>query len=30
VSRASIDDLAKVDGVNAALAQRIFDVFRKA
>ncbi|MBA4013304.1 MAG: excinuclease ABC subunit C [Phenylobacterium sp.] len=29
VSRASIDDLAKVDGVSEALAQRIFDFFRK-
>jgi excinuclease ABC subunit C len=30
VSRASVEDLAKVDGVNQALAQRIFDFFRKA
>ncbi|MCI3131602.1 excinuclease ABC subunit UvrC [Phenylobacterium aquaticum] len=30
VSRASVDDLAKVEGVNLALAQRIFDFFRKA
>jgi excinuclease ABC subunit C len=30
VSRASVDDLAKVDGVNAPLAQRIYDFFRKA
>jgi excinuclease ABC subunit C len=30
VSRASIDDLAKVEGVSAPLAQRIFDYFRKA
>jgi excinuclease ABC subunit C len=30
VSRASADDLAKVDGVSAALAQRIFDHFRKS
>ncbi|MFI4934374.1 MAG: excinuclease ABC subunit UvrC [Caulobacterales bacterium] len=29
VSRASADDLAKVDGVSEALAQRIFDFFRK-
>ncbi len=29
VSRASVDDLAKVDGVSEALAQRIFDFFRK-
>jgi excinuclease ABC subunit C len=29
VSRASAEDLAKVDGVSAALAQRIFDYFRK-
>jgi excinuclease ABC subunit C len=30
VSRASVDDLAKVEGVNQALAQRIHDFFRKA
>jgi excinuclease ABC subunit C len=30
VSRASIDDLAKVEGVSAALAQRVFDYFRKS
>ena len=29
VSRASAEDLAKVDGVSQALAQRIFDAFRK-
>jgi excinuclease ABC subunit C len=29
VSRASVDDLAKVDGVSAPLAQRIHDHFRK-
>jgi excinuclease ABC subunit C len=29
VSRASVDDLAKVEGVNAALAQRVYDFFRK-
>jgi excinuclease ABC subunit C len=29
VSRASADDLAKVEGVSAPLAQRIFDHFRK-
>jgi len=29
VSRASVDDLAKVEGVNQPLAQRIFDFFRK-
>jgi excinuclease ABC subunit C len=29
VSRASVDDLAKVEGVSAPLAQRIFDAFRK-
>ena len=30
VSRASVDDLAKVDGVNQAMAQRIHDFFRKS
>jgi excinuclease ABC subunit C len=30
VSRASADDLAKVDGVSEPLAQRIYDFFRKA
>jgi excinuclease ABC subunit C len=30
VSRASIDDLAKVEGVSLPLAQRIFDFFRKS
>jgi excinuclease ABC subunit C len=30
VSRASVDDLAKVEGVSEPLAQRIFDFFRKA
>jgi excinuclease ABC subunit C len=30
VSRASVDDLAKVDGVSAPLAQRVFDFFHKA
>src|SRR5665213_3396141 len=30
VSRASVDDLAKVAGVSAPLAQRIFDYFRKS
>lgn len=30
VSRASAEDLAKVEGVNQALAQRIFDFFRKS
>ena len=30
VSKASVDDLAKVDGVSAPLAQRIHDHFRKA
>ncbi len=29
VSRASIDDLTKVEGVNAAVARRIFDHFRQ-
>ncbi|MDZ4371246.1 MAG: excinuclease ABC subunit UvrC [Phenylobacterium sp.] len=29
VSRASVDDLAKVDGVSEALAQRVHDHFRK-
>jgi excinuclease ABC subunit C len=29
VSRASVDDLAKVEGVSAPLAQRVFDYFRK-
>jgi excinuclease ABC subunit C len=29
VSRASVDDLAKVEGVSAALARRVFDHFRK-
>jgi excinuclease ABC subunit C len=29
VSRASMDDLTKVEGVSAALAQRVFDYFRK-
>ncbi|MDP3746231.1 MAG: excinuclease ABC subunit UvrC [Phenylobacterium sp.] len=29
VSRASVDDLAKVEGVSEPLAQRIFDYFRK-
>ncbi|MBX3481490.1 MAG: excinuclease ABC subunit C, partial [Caulobacter sp.] len=29
VSRASVEDLAKVEGVSAALAQRVFDFFRK-
>ncbi len=30
VSRASADDIAKVEGVSAALAQRIHDAFRKS
>jgi excinuclease ABC subunit C len=30
VSRASVDDLAKVEGVSGPLAQRIFDFFHKA
>ena len=30
VSRASVDDLEKVEGVSAALAQRIHDFFRKS
>jgi excinuclease ABC subunit C len=30
VSRASMDDLTKVEGVSEALAQRIFDFFRKS
>jgi excinuclease ABC subunit C len=30
VSRASVDDLLKVEGVSAPLAQRIYDYFRKA
>jgi excinuclease ABC subunit C len=30
VSRASVDDLLKVEGVSAPLAQRIYDFFRKA
>ncbi len=30
VSRASVDDLAKVEGLSAPLAQRIHDYFRKA
>ncbi|MBI1405760.1 MAG: excinuclease ABC subunit UvrC [Caulobacter sp.] len=29
VSRAGVEDLAKVDGVSEALAQRVFDFFRK-
>ncbi len=30
VSRASVDDLAKVEGVNLSLAQRVHDFFRKS
>uniref|UniRef100_UPI00398386EC helix-hairpin-helix domain-containing protein n=1 Tax=Phenylobacterium sp. TaxID=1871053 RepID=UPI00398386EC len=30
VARASVDDLLKVDGVSAPLAQRVYDFFRKA
>jgi excinuclease ABC subunit C len=30
VSRAAVSDLEKVEGVSAALAQRIFDYFRRA
>ena len=30
VSRASAEDLAKVEGVSEALAQRVFDYFRKS
>jgi excinuclease ABC subunit C len=30
VARASVDDLQKVDGVSAPLAQRVFDFFHKA
>ncbi|MFZ3006538.1 MAG: helix-hairpin-helix domain-containing protein, partial [Phenylobacterium sp.] len=30
VSRASVDDIMKVDGVSEPLAQRIFDFFRKS
>jgi excinuclease ABC subunit C len=30
VSRASVEDLAKVEGLSASLAQRIHDYFRKA
>jgi excinuclease ABC subunit C len=30
VSRASVEDLAKVEGVSQALAQRVYDFFRKA
>ena len=29
VSRASVEDLVKVEGVSEALAQRVFDYFRK-
>ena len=29
VSRASVEDLAKVDGVSEALAKRVWDYFRK-
>ncbi|NBB16587.1 excinuclease ABC subunit C, partial [Caulobacter sp. SLTY] len=29
VSRATVDDLAKVEGVSAQLAQRVYDFFRK-
>ncbi|MFA5601924.1 MAG: helix-hairpin-helix domain-containing protein, partial [Phenylobacterium sp.] len=30
VSRVSVEDLAKVEGVSQALAQRIYDFFHKA
>ncbi|MBP6546712.1 MAG: hypothetical protein KA220_08340, partial [Phenylobacterium sp.] len=30
MSRASVDDIMKVEGVSEPLAQRIFDFFRKA